>query len=215
MLKEARRVRRTALPEELAELFRQHHGTVVAHEAIEIGVSTTRLDRCCARGFIVRHSRGVYVLPGAECDELYALSRRSDRIVFSHVTALFLHSLLDREHFLRTATTAYGTALSPSLRDEIRVFRVRPSVMEVGVGFAKTPYGNSVRCFDRERAICDLIKYRQLFGEELIASVISRYFALPDPNPDRIFEYAAKMGIESRVRKVFAERMPGGSAPSV
>lgn len=187
------------LPNEIAEILDRQNGTVTSRDIAAVGVSRTMLGRYVAEGLLERVSRGVYVSPVAIQDELFVLSKRSDRIVFSHETALFLHSLSERTPFVHAVSIRSSDTLSASLRSGVKCFYVRDVIFDIGLTQVRTQFGNVVSCYDAERTICDIIKCRSRMDDESFLSSLKNYLGSPARNLSRLGEYAARMGIERKV----------------
>ena len=89
---------------ELANIAKDHGGIIETKTAAEHGVSKSVLYKLCKENKIHRIARGQYILPEDLQDELLSISKRSEQIVFSHETALFLHGISDRTPFEHTVT---------------------------------------------------------------------------------------------------------------
>lgn len=187
------------LPNEIVEIISRQNGTITSRDIAATSVSRTMIGRYVAEGLLERGSRGVYVSPVAIQDELFALSRRSDRIVFSHATALFLHSISERTPFVHTVTVRSNDTLSASLRSDVKCFYVRDAIFGVGLTQVRTQFGNSVPCYDMERTICDIIRCRSRMDDESYLSSLKNYLKSPARNLARLGAYAAKMGIERKL----------------
>ena len=101
--------------------------------------------------------QGVYLAADAWPDELYLLSLTNSRIVFSHETALFLHVLMECEPKYTSGTVKAGYNASHLRNKGIRVYQVKPDIADLGVTEVQTGYGNKVRVYDKERAICGML----------------------------------------------------------
>lgn len=66
----------------------------------------------------------------------------------------------------------------------------------------QTPDGNTVRSYDRERTICDLIRKRTSTDPAVFRQAIQSYIRSKNKNLVRLSEYAKAMNMESRVRGV-------------
>ncbi len=73
--------------------MKKNNNIITTARALEIGVSKSLLTKYTKLGLIewVRH--GVYILPDSIYDDMYTLMLRSEYIVFSHESALFLLGL--------------------------------------------------------------------------------------------------------------------------
>jgi hypothetical protein len=78
--------------------------------------------------------------------------------VYALETALFLHGLTDRtpDRFCMTFPAGYNTG---ALRQElVRTNRVKTELHGLGVAEMKSPGGHSIRVYDAERTLCDILK---------------------------------------------------------
>jgi predicted transcriptional regulator of viral defense system len=89
-----------------------------------------------------RLARGVYATPDAWVDEMYMLSLRSHRVVFSHESALLLHGLAEREPEAPTVTLPSGYNASALRRDGVRVYFIKADVLSLGRIELPAPDGN-------------------------------------------------------------------------
>lgn len=46
--------------------------------------------------------------------------------------------------------------------------------------YAKTTFGNQVRCYNAERSICDMLRSRNRMDEETVISSLKKYAAWKD-----------------------------------
>lgn len=100
-------------------------------------------------------------------DELLAISNRSERVIFSHETALYLHGISDRTPFEHTVTAPSGCIPSAAIKSECKVYYIKPELFELGKTTMKTSAGNDVTAYDLERTVCDIIRSRNKLGQKL------------------------------------------------
>lgn len=110
----------------------------------------------------------------------YALSyHKDDSLIFSHETALWLRGLLDERPRIMTVTlpAGYNTRYMAG-RDDVDVYTFRSDVYPAGMGEATTWQGHKVRCYSRERAVCDVIRAIKHEKSNLATptSFLDRYF---------------------------------------
>jgi predicted transcriptional regulator of viral defense system len=72
-------------------------------------------------------------------DELLSISKRSENIIFSHETALYLHGISDRTPFEHTVTAPSGCIPSAAIRTECKVYYIKPELFELGKTTLRTP----------------------------------------------------------------------------
>lgn len=89
---------------ELSFIAKANGGMIETEVAIAHGISKAMLSKLCKAEKIHRVAHGQYILPDDMQDELLSISKRSEKIIFSHETALFLHGISDRTPFEHTIT---------------------------------------------------------------------------------------------------------------
>lgn len=89
---------------ELTAIAKSHGGIIKTKIAAQHGISKAMLYKLCKEDKIQRIVKGQYILPDDMQDELLAISNRSEKVIFSHETALYLHGISDRTPFEHTVT---------------------------------------------------------------------------------------------------------------
>lgn len=73
-------------------------------------------------------------------------------------------------------------------------------VQEGVLGLNKvTVEGNEIAMYDREKAICDSIRYRRLLGQDIVNEAIRKYLGSRHTNSDRIIEYSRVLKSERSI----------------
>ena len=114
----------------------------------------------------------------------------SEKIIFSHDTALFLNGLSDRTPYIHSVTIPSNTCLPKSISDECICYYIQPDLYEIGLISLKTTFGNTVRCYNAERTICDLLRSRHRLEEEFVISAVKNYGTSKSKNLNLLSEYA-------------------------
>jgi predicted transcriptional regulator of viral defense system len=134
-------------------------------------------------------------------DELLSISKRSDKIIFSHETALFLHGISDRTPFEHTITAPTNCVPSAAIKAECKVYYIKDELFELGRTILKTPAGNDVPVYDLERTICDVIRSRNKLGTETFLAALKQYAASPKKNLNRLNDYAKQLRVANILRR--------------
>ncbi len=185
--------------QELDRILEEGDGVITASAAAKAGISKDSFYRYVRNRGLERQSRGIYLSKDALPDEFALLQARFPKAVFSHDTALFLHSLSEREPIPLSVSVESGYN-SPSLKGQgVRIHYVKPEWHSMGVVDVKTPDGNLVRAYDKERTICDVIRRRANADVAEFNYALKSYISSKDKNLARLSEYARTMNMESRV----------------
>ena len=185
---------------ELAAIAKTHGGIIEPKISAERGISKAMLYKLCKENKIHRIVKGQYVLPEDIQDELLSIGNRSDRIVFSHETALYLHGISDRTPFEHTVTAPSGCIPSSAIRSECKVYYIKPELFDLGKTTLKTPAGNDVLAYDLERTVCDIIRSRNKVGTETFLAALKQYAASPRKDLNRLNCYAKRMRVSNILR---------------
>ena len=186
----------------LLQQLSEQGGNIITTKAAEAaGISRAMLSKLCKAGTIQRIAQGQYMLVEDRPDELLSISLRTEHLVFSHETALFLHGISDRTPFVHSITTPANRVPSPSLRETCKVYYIKPELFELGRTKLTTPFGNQVPCYDLERTICDVIRSRNKMGTETFLAALRQYAASPKKDLNRLNSYAKKMSLTNVVRQ--------------
>ncbi len=186
---------------ELTAIAQEHGGIIETKIAAEHGISKAMLYKLCKDNRLHRVIQGQYVLPDDIQDELLAISNRSERIVFSHETALFLHGISDRTPFEHTITVPSDYTPSASIKSECKVYYIKLELFELGKTTLKTPAGNDVPAYDLERTICDVIRSRNKLGTETFLAALKLYAANPKKDLNKLNSYAKQMRVANVLRQ--------------
>ena len=112
------------MDEKIMETAKQNGNLITTAQVRTIGLSNTMLSKYVDSGSLIRVSHGVYALPDSVIDDMYVLNLRSQKIVFSHESALFLNGISDRTPFSATVTIPSNAAVSADIKSECTCFSV-------------------------------------------------------------------------------------------
>lgn len=179
----------------LAAIAKSHGGIIDTKIATKYGISKTMLYRLCKVDKINRIAKGQYILPNEMPDELLSICRRSENIIFSHETALYLHGISDRVPFEHTITVPSNSIPSPVIKSECKVYYIKPDLFKLGKTTLRTFAGNSVPVYDLERTICDIIRSRNKLGTETFLTALKLYASNPKKDLNKLSSYAKQLRV--------------------
>ncbi|MBQ2612142.1 type IV toxin-antitoxin system AbiEi family antitoxin domain-containing protein [bacterium] len=185
----------------LKNIAAKNNGLILTKTASDYGISRMVLSNYCKSGKITRVAVGQYVFPEDLNDEMFSLGIRSDYIIFSHETALFLNGISERIPFEHTVTIPSSKSLSRSISNGCKIYYIKDTLYDVGKTKLTTPMGNKVSAYDMERTICDIVRSRSRIADETFIAAIKNYAENPNKNLANLSLYATKMGVLSQVRK--------------
>ena len=179
---------------------KENHNIITTKQVMKLGFSKALLPKYVKEGLMERVRQGVYILSGESHDDMYTLMLRSERIIFSHETAIFLLGLSERTPFQHSITIPSDTSLPNSLKGECKCYYVKPELHSLGLMEAETTFGNQVRCYNAERCVCDVLRDRNRMDEETVLNFIRNYAAYEKKNLNLLVEYAQAFHMVEKIR---------------
>ena len=187
--------------EQLATLAANSNGVLKTTDALAAGVSKFVLSRFISENQYEKVYHGIYLAPDAWRDDAYLTQLRCPQVVYSHDSALFYHDLTDREPFQLTVTAKTGYNPSHLTKDGVRVYTVKAELHDMGLTEATTSFGNTVRVYDMERTICDIVRSRSTMETQVYQDALKQYSRRKDKNLHRLMDYAKAFRVEKMMRE--------------
>ena len=184
----------------LDNLVEKGNGYLCTYQVVDAGISKPTLAEYVAQRNMMRVAQGVYLAEDAWPDELFLLCLSNSRIVFSHETALMLHGLMEREPKHTCVTVKAGYNASHLRRKGIRVYQVNPDIADLGVVDVQTSFGNTVRVYDMDRTICDILRCKDTMDIQVFQHAMKEYMTSTRKNLNHLMEYAKRFRIEPAIR---------------
>lgn len=187
--------------ESLKAIAASNNNIIETKTAVENGISRATLSNLCKQGKICRIIKGQYVLTDEIHDELFLISKRSNRLIFSHETALFFHGISDRTPFEHSVTVPSNYTPTPLIKNECKIYYVKPELFELGKIELKTPHGNMVTTYDMERTICDLVRSRNRIDTETFLNALKQYSTNTKKDLNKLNYYAKQFRVLNILRR--------------
>lgn len=131
---------------------------------------------------------------------MYRLQAKNQKIIFSHETSLYLHDLTDRDPIEWSVTVHYGYNASHLRKKGVKVYTVKKTLHLMGVTELKTLYGRPIKAYNRERAICDIVRNRNNMDIAILNEAIKRYLDSKDKNIPLLLRYAKELDVQNILR---------------
>lgn len=184
------------------KLLKNNNGLITSLEAKSKGIDNKILQRMEKLGQLERVEHGLYMDSNQMEDEYYLSQYRCKKGIFSHETALYFHELADRTPFqiMITIPSGYNTRLLKE-KNKYKFFYVAKNLHTIGKITMKTPYGNEVYVYDKERTICDCLKKKEQLDSDLVNEAVRRYLKTPGSDYAKLIKYAELFNIKELVRQ--------------
>ncbi len=180
----------------LEKMLKENNGILRTKDVSAARIPRTYLSLFAQKYSLDNIQRGVYLAPDAAADGMYLLQCTFERTVFSHETALFLHDLTDREPMRYTVTVKAGYNPAGLIAQGVKVYKIKKELFELGITKLKTPFGRTVRAYDRERTICDVIRSRNTMEFQTVQGALKQYISEKNKNLPLLMRYAKNFHID-------------------
>ena len=186
----------------LDEYFKEN-GVITNKEAEKLGVKRHKLAELVRKKKLERVKNGVYKKKDDLEDEFVRISCNNEKVVFSFHTALFLLELSDRtpNSFHISVPQGYNVGHIKKWINHLEVHYIKQEKFDIGIIRVKTAFGNEVKCYDRERTICDIISERKRIDKQIFIDAMIRYFSCKEKNIRNLIKYSRILGVEEEIRK--------------
>ena len=166
----------------------------------ENNIPTVYLSRLREQGLINKVASGVYILSNYIEDELYINYLRNKDLIYTNNTALYLHELSPKQFGDLQVNFLYGKNVSNIKNLNYKVLRNKVKY-ELGKEFVKTPMGNYVPCYDKERSICNI--FMSDFCDDEVKSFAIKEYKNKYLDISKLYDYAKKLNIYNEVKNIF------------
>lgn len=181
--------------------FIKFGGVIKTSELNDLGLSSRQIKKLLDDGLIFKIKQGFYELAEEMVPEEIIISRLFPDAVIFLESALMHYGYTDRiPTAWQIAVDRYSKSSKYNiLYPMVEPFYIDPKFLEVGV--AKIQIENvQVRIYDRDKTLCDTIRYEKKLEKEVFNNAVQRYVKDPKKNVRKLFEYAEILNIKNKVQ---------------
>lgn len=186
------------------QIMEVNNGVISTRIIEPLNISRHYLSMFEKENKIEKVSRGMYISSNTFEDSYFSFQQKYKKAIFSHMSALYFHQLTEEFPYKYTITIPRNYHID-SLNEKCNTFYVPDDIYEMGVMEIKTPNGNKVRVYDKERCICDIIRSRKRMDYEQVKKSIKQYIRSHDKDIAKLSLYSKKMGINEEVMELVGD----------
>lgn len=186
----------------IKNLSLKNGGMITTGQIEEAGISKPLIPALIENGILSRKRRGIFYYADSFPDDFQIIQMHSPKIVFSYGTALFLWNMSDRipHSFDITVPAGFNSTQLKEEQYQLNFHHTSLSRWNIGITETKSPCGNIVRLYNKERCIVDLIKRKNRIDKQIYIQALREYFSDKTTDKITLLEYAKMFNIESKVR---------------
>ena len=181
--------------------FKKHGGVLKTSELNNLGFSSRQINKLMEEGIISRIKYGFYELTEYIPREEVIIARLFPKAVIFLESAMMHYGYTDRIPLAwQIAVDRYSKTTQYDIDYPlIEPYYLKPKFIDIGIDTIQVD-GVEVRIYDRDRTICDVLRYEKKLEEEVFANAIKRYIKDPKKNVRKLFEYAEIFNIKNKVQ---------------
>lgn len=186
----------------ILELFERNHGSVRTSDMQAEGIHNVYLSELVADGTLSKIKNGLYILSREETvSGFHEVELALPSAVICLGSALAHYNLSTYEPAeVHVAIRRNDRTLPPDF-PPVRLFSFSGARYEIGIASEEIE-GHTVRIYDREKTICDAIRYRKVIGEDTVFESARNYLARGDRSVDRLLDYANRLRMLPTVERI-------------
>lgn len=187
--------------DKIKQLIESNNGIITTKIIDENKIHRQYLKNLVDEGYLIKVSRGLYVRPDKDINEYYIMGEQYKTGIFSHNTALYFYDLTDRTPFELDMTFPSNVRIS---NDMINSHYISKDKIEIGLTKKELEDGTTIRLYNMERTICDIIRDRNKIDSQIFNTALKEYMKRNDKNLNLLYEYAKKFNI-LKILKMYLE----------
>ncbi len=188
----------------IEEQMKKHGGVMKTKQLYEeCGLSYQELDVLYKEEYLARVKNGYYRIKNEEKkEEEYITALFSDGVLCME-SALYYHGYISKKPFSWSIAIDKNTSKSRFLLDYPVVvpYYTEPRVLEIGVEEIEIE-GRKMKIYDRDRLICDVLKYEHKIEREVFKEGILSYIKDDKKDIHKLLEYAKERKVATKVQNV-------------
>ena len=176
-------------------------GIAKSADFVAAGIRAVDVVSLCNAGYLDRVRHGYYQMAEqSEATEEQMLATLIPQGIVCVESALFYYGYSDfapRKWSVAVPRTISRTKLDVDALP-LQTYFVQQDLYELGK-IARDFHGVTLPVYDRERTICDCLKYRSRLDTELFSKALNAYANDPQKNLNSLFIYAKKLRVYKKV----------------
>lgn len=179
------------------QMLAENSGFVTAEQVSDYGIPRRCLSEMTEAGTVIRVDRGVYTLPEVWEDEMFILQYRLSKGIFSHETALYLYGMTDRTPHRYTMTFPHGYNTGNAKKQNITAKTIMPKYYELGLTETASPAGHTLKVYNVERTLCDIIKNKS--DIQIVSQAMKVYAISKNKDISKLIGYAEQLRVKAKI----------------
>lgn len=187
---------------EIKKIFDMHHGIATAKELKQAGYYYPAINRLLQEGTIIRLKQGYYQwVEEKEPDEISIIVRLFPDGILCMDTALFHYGYSDRTPAGWHIAVSKDSSKTRFKIDYpfVKPYFIEPACLEIGA-VSDDMNGVIVKIYDRERVVCDCLRYINKMDKEIFNKAIQSYVTDTRKNIRNLIKYSKRFNVYKKMQ---------------
>ena len=179
-------------------IFDKYGGMMRTTQLAEEKIFYPQREKLIADGYVEKIRRGYYQwIDPDDFSEVGTVIRLFPDAILCMDTALRYYGYSDRTPGDWHLAVSKDSGKSRFKIDYpfVKPYYVEPALLELGLTTV-TMDGHTIRIYDKDRLICDCLRYRNKMDKEIFNKAIQKYIADPEKSIPKLMEYAGPLRVK-------------------
>ena len=181
--------------------FKKNGGVMKTSELNSMGLSSRQIRRLLDDQIITKIKRGYYILTDTIPPEEVIISRLFPDAIIYLESALLYYNYTDR--IPNSWQIAVEKHSNPNKYDisylPIKPYFIKEKYLNIGINTISIN-GVNIKIYDREKTICDVLRYENKLDNEVFTNSIKRYIEDDKKNVRRLIKYSQKLNVTKKMQ---------------
>ena len=191
-----------AVYKKIYNIFKQNDGYAYTRDITGAGIHNIYLSKLLDEGKIERIKWGLYRWVGMESAStsgMVDVSLAIPKGVICLQYALAYHNLTTAKPWEITVAISKKDRVTPPEYPPVKVYYFLPRIYNAGI--KKIQIGkHQVKIYNREKTICDCMRYRKQIGQDIIKEMMLNYLNNHNRNLEILLKYADICGVTRQIK---------------
>ena len=184
----------------IEEYLEDHNGIVRTSVFQGDGFHNSYLTELVEEGYLVRIKAGLYLMAEKQSvSGFYEIQLALPSAVICLASALAIYELTTYEPPSVHIAIPRDDKTIPPEYPPVRKFSFGITRYTLGITKVEVE-GRDIAMYDREKTICDCIRYRRVLGQDIVNEAVRNYLGSRRTNIDRLIEYSRILRSEGPVQ---------------
>lgn len=195
--------KRELVLDKVKEFILKNGGIVKKSTLNELGIDYRRILDFVEKGDLIRLKNGYYTIRISDFSEEELMVKLFPDAVLNLESALYAYGYISKKPFGWRLAVDKNTSKSRFKMDYPKVIPMyaEPETLEIGV--TEIDFGGGkMKIFDKERLICDCLKYEDKMEREFFKEGVMAYIKDPKKDIAKLMQYARERRVVKKVQNV-------------